>query len=51
MKKTFDAVKFQREARKKISLEYIKNPEKFKNRLKEKFGIVVSNIKQQKNGR
>ncbi len=38
MKKTFDAVKFQRNAREKLSREYIADREAFFRNLKEKYG-------------
>jgi len=38
MKKTFDAVAFQRAAREKLSREYNKDPEGFRRRLREKYG-------------
>ena len=38
MKKKFDAVQFQREMRKKLTKEYLKNRKKFVEELKEKYG-------------
>lgn len=38
MKKTFDAVAFQRAARKRLSQEYANDPEGFRRRLREKYG-------------
>ena len=38
MKKTFDAVAFQRAARKKLSREYAEDPEGFRRRLRDKYG-------------
>ena len=38
MKKKFDAVKFQRKIRKKLSEKYLSNHEAFLRELKEKYG-------------
>ena len=38
MKKTFDAVAFQRAARKRLSREYAEDPEGFRRRLRDKYG-------------
>jgi len=37
-KKTFDAVAFQRQARKRLSRELTEDPEKFYRELREKYG-------------
>ncbi len=38
MKKTFDAVKFQRKAREEISAQYNADPKAFLDKLKKQFG-------------